>query len=350
MVVVERELVRATLGNAVNNWYYDDPLIGFSAHDDSLLIEGCDGSGIRRYDRSAELETYPIADMDSEPFRKHTQVAVSRDPGTYAIWDVDTGLACRYHPPICTARMHKSIIETTSPNDRFIIADQDVRAIANAGAYAFAPIGHVLAVQYEGSLRICDFDHGTTTIHSCSKARRMAFSPDAQRLAIAEKSRIRVLDVVSGDEICSLPHKPDISSVAWSGEVIAIGDFAGLLTLWSPKSTEEPITIEVAGAKYTSLKPLVMALGIWVLVCLGLVLRAFHFRARNNRLRCLGEKRRLASHSSASLVHVRRTLRMVTSRRDAGVVLRHFHTPLVFSQVCQRRLGSKLLRLWGTGR
>ena len=148
MVVVERELVRAILGNAVNNWYYDDPLIGFSAHDDSLLIEGCDGSGIRRYDRSAELETYPIADMDSEPFRKHTQVAVSRDPGTYAIWDVDTGLACRYHPPICTARMHKSIIETTSPNDWLIIADQDVRAIANARPYAFAPIGHGLAVQY----------------------------------------------------------------------------------------------------------------------------------------------------------------------------------------------------------
>lgn len=207
-------------------------------------------------------------------------VAFSRAPHTYLFWDAEMRAAIRYITVIGTPAVHQQLLARSDTDARRTIQDADMVAIDRSRGIAFAPRGHVVAVQHEGTLRVCDFDRQVTATFPCATAERLAFSTAGSRLALATKNVVWIVDVATGEQLASHSHPERVAALAWAGSEVAIGDFAGGLTLWDPASTGPPRTVAVAGLEFRSEKPILIVAALWLAVCTAAVVRG-----RGRRLR-----------------------------------------------------------------
>jgi hypothetical protein len=278
---------QADPGSLRRHWYSDDPVVAFSPTSDVLVIRQFDPAGWTLYESPEEGGPYTAVDTAVRQAWNQLEFAKNPHADTYAVWDVETGIgfvaANQAHPEQQTS------LESHKLKDLLPIAAEDAGAISNGMARAFAKAGHVLAVQNDQTLRICDFDKGTTRVFPSAKSQRLAFSADGKWLASTCENRLSVINADTGEVTQSMPHECDLASVAWAGERIACGDFSGQLVLWNPASSDGPTMVAVAGVVYHSRLPLAIATAGWAIACVWLVLRRrFAAGGRDNLLRASG--------------------------------------------------------------
>jgi WD40 repeat protein len=78
---------------------------------------------------------------------------------------------------------------------------------------------------------------------------RFAFSPDSKTLAAGNCDHVDVIDVATGRNIKQLQNDEYIFSLAYSpqGDVLAVGDSTGCVSLWNPASGQRVWVVAVPG-------------------------------------------------------------------------------------------------------
>ena len=185
--------------------------------------------------------------------------------GTSAAWDVNTGIACLWCPAWCSSDIRNAVLASMASHDRVAMPADDAKAIQNTRVHAFSPIGHVLAVAVPEGVRICDFDLGTSNTHSCRDAQCLTFSPDGHKLAVATHDTVLIIELKEGKQTDLLKHPDKVASMAWAGNRIALGDFAGEITLWNPAEGEATSRIDVPGPSYARRNRLILGLVVWMI-------------------------------------------------------------------------------------
>ncbi len=300
--IVEQDLRRGNKGPAFGLWWLGRNSIGFGATSKALLVQQFGGGEVRLYNRDSEKWRRPFAGNNQHSMN----MAISAD-GTIlatghwdgaALWDVASGEKLQLIATQASPFLGGPLLVISADNKMLATADYASVRLWNvtdgsrrdaapelsdpreSEALAFSPVGQTIAVACRGGLHVYDLENSQNTeLLSGMWVSRIAFSPDGKTVAAAHDDGVRLIDVATGQTLGDISCEGSVSSIGYSpdGELIAVGDHSGDLTLYDAATRRHVRTLAVAGRTRHSWTLSAVALLVWLFVC-------YRIWVRRNRL------------------------------------------------------------------
>ena len=295
--VIEQTTKPGNQGPAFMLFEYAGNCLAFGPDENTLLVVEYGGGHVNQYDLTSgqkqSVFVFPVKDALALTLSRDRTLLATGHPWGVALWNARSGKRLWkivtpdmpfIHTPITAVSFDNRVVATAGSSGVWLWNASDgtsrgfLRGLTpefEVESLVYSPTDDRIAIGLGCEVRVYEsgklrFSKGLTSGQQL--IRILAFSPDGQRVAAALGNDVVVLDSFTGKQLATMHRDHYCTSLAYApdGTMLAVGDDAGQVALWTPTASGPPTMVAIPGGAGHSWPYSVTALALWFLVYLNL--------------------------------------------------------------------------------